>query len=182
MTRKDACILEIEIKAYCDDLIDAGKAIKGLGGIYAGTLHETDTYFNHPVRDFNVTDEALRIRREGKSAKLTYKGPKLSGRSKTRHEKELVLPDGDSMEEVLLLLGFTKAGVVSKTRELYKLDDVAICLDEVDGLGSFIELEILGTDKEAGEDKLFELAARFGLERFEKKSYLELHLNRKSRG
>ena len=40
----------------------------------------------------------------------------------------------------------------------------------------FVELEKMGTDKERCEKELFEIAERLGLDRFERRSYLELKL------
>lgn len=67
---------------------------------------ETDTYFQHPSRDFVQTDEALRIRRHltfhgtkagsvpervEAEAFMTFKGPRLDASVKIRRELELPL-------------------------------------------------------------------------------------------
>jgi predicted adenylyl cyclase CyaB len=58
------------------------------------------------------------------------------------------------------------------------LDDIKICLDSVQNLGSFVELEKMGTGREAVEQDLFDLAERLGLRHFERRSYLELVLTK----
>jgi len=135
-------------------------------------------YYKHPSRDFEKTDEAFRIREEDNKTLLTYKGPKIGGISKTRFEREVDFYGLDAMKEILDKLGFVIAGEVHKTRTYYLLGGIEICLDSVDSLGNFVELEIKGDDREAGEKILFDTAGKLGLSRFERKSYLELVLGK----
>ncbi len=171
-------MLEIEIKAYCENHDDVIEKIKSVGGRLVKKADNLDIYYRHPSRDFTRTDEAFRIRAEDKRTLLTYKGPKLGVRSKTRFEREIVFEGLDAMKEILEKLGFAVAGEVRKTRAYYRLGEVEICLDSVDSLGNFVELEIKGDDREAGENTLFEIAGKLGLSRFERKSYLELLLEK----
>lgn len=170
-------MLEIEIKSYCDNREEVLQRIISRGGRFKERVIEHDIYFNHPCRDFAVTDEALRIRIVGKRTILTYKGPKIGDKTKTRFEEEVLFDNRASMQTVLLRLGFTPVDEVVKKREIYCIDDVAICVDEVVDLGNFVELEKLGEDKEEIEEELFTLAEELGLHRFETRSYLELKLN-----
>jgi adenylate cyclase class 2 len=168
--------LEIEIKAWCPDLAPVRKTLETLGAVYVKTEREEDRYFNHPARDFSRTDEALRLRRVGDIVTLTYKGPKLSQTSKARVEKETCVDNGSEASDILALLGFKASGTVIKTREFFDLNGITICLDQVDGLGAFVELEKKGGDLEAIEQELLALAGQIGLDRFERRSYLELIL------
>ncbi|MFQ5888201.1 MAG: class IV adenylate cyclase, partial [Candidatus Hydrothermarchaeales archaeon] len=56
-------MLEIEVKAYVKDFDKIENAIVRQGGRFEKEEIQKDTYFNHPLRDFAKTDEALRIRR-----------------------------------------------------------------------------------------------------------------------
>lgn len=170
-------MLEIEIKSYCDNREDVLQRIISRGGRFKERAIEHDIYFNHPCRDFAITDEALRIRVIDKRTILTYKGPKIGDTTKTRFEEEVLFDNLESMQTVLLRLGFTMVDEVVKKREIYCINDVDICVDEVVDVGSFVELEKLGEDKEKIEKELFALAEELGLHRFETRSYLELKLN-----
>ncbi|MFH0975355.1 MAG: class IV adenylate cyclase [Spirochaetota bacterium] len=170
-------MLEIEIKAYCDSHNAVIAKIKSLGGTLVKTVKERDTYYKHPARNFAETDEAFRIRTEDGKNILTYKGPKLGTKTKTRVEKEAGFDDLAAMKEILGSLGFAVVDEVAKTRTIYRIGDTEVCLDSIDGLGAFVELEKLGTDMEV-EKELFDLAAKLGLSRFETKSYLELKLEK----
>ncbi len=167
-------ILEIEIKAYCDNHDAVIEKALILGARHRGTFRETDLYLNHPGRDFRKTDEALRLRQIDEKVVLTYKGPKLGTVSKTRREEEVAVDSYEKALDILKLLGFVPSGTVEKERDIYKFGDIEICIDRVAGLGNFVELELKGTDRERLEKELFLLAGELGLSRFETKSYLEL--------
>ncbi len=168
--------LEIEIKAPCKDIAAVQKKLESIGAVFVKAEKESDCYFNHPGKDFKETDEALRIRTLDNASVLTYKGPKISMRSKARVEKEVEVLEGHITREILLLLGFTETGNVVKNRRYYRLNDVFICLDDVENLGTFVELEKQGFHTEEIEDELFRLAEELNLDSFERRSYLELVL------
>jgi adenylate cyclase, class 2 len=168
-------LLEIEIKSYCDDHEAVIKKLRALGAQHGGIRKERDLYLNHPSRDFRKTGEALRLRQvDNDSIILTYKGPHLSTRAKTRREEEVAVADFESMLTIFTILGFTPSGTVVKERDTFMLDDIEICIDRVEDIGNFVELEMKGTEHERIENELFHLAGELGLLRFERKSYLEL--------
>jgi adenylate cyclase class 2 len=171
--------LEIEIKAWCPDFAPVISLLEKTGAIFGETRKEDDTYFNHPSRNFWETDEALRIRKLEGASVLTYKGPRLPGASKARLECEAaVISDSGQLEKILLHLGFAESGSVHKIRSIYHIDGVEVSLDRVEGCGTFVELERIGAEKEAIEKELFALAERLDLRYFEKRSYLELVLEK----
>lgn len=167
-------ILEIEIKSYCDDHEPVAAKLAAMGARPAGSETEHDLYMNHPCRNFRDTDEALRLRRAGERIILTYKGPKIGTAAKSRLEEEVPVADFEKTLAILKNLGFVEFGSVTKVRELYRLDDMEVCLDTVEGVGRFVEIEMKGSDRERIEHQLFRLAGELGLERFERRSYLEM--------
>ncbi|MBN1167549.1 MAG: class IV adenylate cyclase [Methanospirillaceae archaeon] len=149
---------EVEIKVRVPLIDTIRQAIRKEGGIFSEVLTETDHYYNAPHRDFSQTDEALRIRITENKTIITYKGPKetIQG-TKIRKETNLEIrsfPDADS---ILTSLGFYPVAVVIKKREYWTLGDFSIALDEVAGLGSFVEVELIS------EDDTAEMAARIDL-------------------
>ncbi len=144
------------------------------------TVIMSDTYLSHPSRDFSETDEALRIRtvkdlEDGRvQVYLTYKGPKLSKRSKARYEMELKIPGGDGMREILERLGFRKVLKVIKERRTFTMDDMEACIDLVPDLGCFLEVEVMDDDIKRGEARVLKFLEDWELEKTERRSYLEL--------
>jgi adenylate cyclase, class 2 len=151
---------------------------------------QSDQYFAHPARDFAKTDEALRIRTVGRASYVTYKGPKLDAATKTRRELELPLAasdaSGSQFAELLSVLGFTPVAIVRKQRRTFHLlhqgRDVEGALDEVVGVGTYVELELIAdeTSLESAKEIVVSLAADLKLGRSERRSYLELLLARRN--
>ena len=157
---------------------------------FRATVEQRDTYFDHPDRSFASTDEALRVRRQrvvdgtfDVRDHVTYKGPRLDRAAKTRIERETAIDDADTLTELFRELGFTPAGIVAKTREYYETDRCAICLDAVEGIGEFVEIEARGdvTSIEDAEEVTSHIVERLGLSNAEtiSESYLELVLEDK---
>ena len=157
--------------------------------ISAATL-EVDTYFAHPARDFAKTDEALRLRRKGKAYFITYKGPKIDAATKTRQEIELPLALDEQgfqgWRSLLEALGFSAVGEVRKRRRKAEVAwqdrTVEVSLDEVEPLGTFVELELGAAAEgiEAAKACIVSLAGALGLEGSQRRSYLELLLARQA--
>jgi adenylate cyclase class 2 len=182
--RMSSMTVEIEVKSRIDDARRFERGLRKAGARMMKETVENDVYYSHPCRDFASTDEAVRIRRSGTDADLTYKGPKLDKKSKTREEIVIPLdgPDGAALADAMLLrLGFGKVARVQKRRRLYKLGRFEICVDRVAGLGDFFEIEARGPKKgyERLRDEALALMHRLGGREPERRSYLELLLSTK---
>jgi len=172
-------MLEVEAKAHLDDPQRAIERLIELGAREAYSTVQRDTYYRHPSRDFAETDEALRIREEEGRATLTYKGPKLDLETKSREELEVPVVDLKSLGALLLRLGFEPVAVVEKHRRGFHLGGLEVDVDEVKGLGMFLEVEARGGEGlEEGRAKVLKMLEVLGLTRLERRSYLELLLQR----
>ncbi|MFN0018794.1 MAG: class IV adenylate cyclase [Pirellulaceae bacterium] len=180
--------LEIEQKYPVDDLQLARKTLEALGATFEPPIRQVDLYFRHPVRDFAQTDEALRLRKVGEENCVTYKGPKIDAETKTRREIELPLEAGqksfDAWGDMLYILGFRRVRNVTKERipgiVTWEGGEVHLALDKVAGLGTYLELEILAdeTELDSAKNRLASLARKLGLERSERRGYLDLLLSK----
>jgi adenylate cyclase class 2 len=170
----DCCGLEIRLAGY--------------GATLGEPVGQSDQYFAHPSRDFVQTDEALRIRIEGDKCFVTYKGPKVDKKTKTRQEIELPLgsanTDGKKFSELLHAIGFSPVAKVLKTRRPFRIHyagrDVEGSYDLVDKVGAFIELELKVDEAELEEAKrvIGELAGKLDLGPSIRHSYLEMLLEK----
>ena len=125
---------------------DVRPTLEARGADRIGTVEQVDTYYDAPHRDFADTDEALRIRREATHGEetatvVTYKGPLLEAESKTREEIETPIHSVEDVDAILSALGFEPAAEVTKRRERWRLDSYLVTLDDVAGLGEFVEVE-----------------------------------------
>ncbi|MGD0896317.1 MAG: class IV adenylate cyclase [Thermoguttaceae bacterium] len=180
---------EVEQKFPVHDLTAVADRLAALGATVSLPAPEVDLYFAHPSVDFAKTDEALRLRRKGESNSLTYKGPKIDATTKTRREIELPLGPGaaalESWAALLEALGFTRVAEVHKTRRKvivpWQGRQVEASLDDVDRVGTFVELELIAEAEgiEAAKVCLASLAQSLGLSKSERRSYLQLLLGRR---
>ncbi|ADC46238.1 adenylate cyclase CyaA [Methanobrevibacter ruminantium M1] len=175
-------MIEVEVKAKINNFEDIKVKLNEINAIKTKTEKQIDRYFNSPVNDFAKTDEALRIR-ETKTEKshnlfITYKGPKIDSKSKTREEVEMKIEDSDKCAKIFENLGFIEVRTVKKNREYFKLENFEISLDDVEGLDPYMEIEIAledGSDYNEAQDKIFDLFEQLGItDGFERTSYLEL--------
>ncbi|MBL7747142.1 MAG: class IV adenylate cyclase [Chitinophagaceae bacterium] len=125
--------LNVEIKAKCgnpefirDYLMDNHAEFKGLD-------HQTDTYFNVPngrlkLREGNIENNLIFYERSNQA------GPKDS------HFNLVKVEDATGLKEVLTRSNGIKV-IVEKHREIYYIGNVKFHIDEVPGLGSFVEIE-----------------------------------------
>jgi predicted adenylyl cyclase CyaB len=126
----------VEIKARCSNLGRARELISGWGAKLLGRENQTDTFYNVP-------DGRLKLRVSSVEKLLIgYHRPDQAGPKHclvdlypTEHPKRL-------HEALSNRLGVRV--VVRKDRERWLLGNVKFHLDRVDGLGDFIEIEILG--------------------------------------
>ena len=190
--------LEVEQKFRVDSFTDVRKRLGDAEPL--GRAEEWDTYLSHPGRDFAETGEAVRLRsvdraqhsdsRHGEAGSggratlvrtnvLTYKGPRLAGPLKVRVERELTLSsDRESALAFFAAIGFEPVADVRKVRESYRFgiggQPVTVSLDEVDGGGRFVEVEVVSTDRDAAAAGVAEVAGRLGLNNVERRSYLAI--------
>ncbi|NNJ25933.1 class IV adenylate cyclase [Alienimonas chondri] len=172
-------------------------ALADRGAKFGEPVTQSDIYFNHPVRDFAETDEALRVRVVTGSdgvphGRMTYKGPKVDATTKTREEFEPKLAAGakevDVLTEALKRLGFREVFTVTKSRRTAHVAQAdspsgafryEVTRDLVEGLGEYLEIEASAEEKtlDATRDALLAFAAELGLKKSERRSYLGLLLD-----
>ena len=124
----------IEIKALCHNLDHVRTIANENMTDYVGVLHQIDTYFK-------TSHGRLKLREmNGEVAQLIpYSKDYQSGPMKSDYA--LLPVDEPKVVKALLdkLLGIEF--IVDKKREVFLIDNVRVHLDQVTGLGNFIELE-----------------------------------------
>lgn len=140
---------EIEIKIPIEDPERIMKSLLIRGFQKYQKVIEEDMYYNSEYHDVRKHDEALRIRKTrdlltGKTrAQINFKGKKMDQISMSRREYETGIEDPDCMEKILGAIGFTQVAGVKKTRNYLRREEMTACLDQVENLGNFLELEVI---------------------------------------
>ncbi len=162
--------IEIEIKLPLKNA-DTVRTFLNKNGTSPKSSSQKDTYYNHPGRDFLLPKhpfEWLRIRETARTASITYKHYRPDGAEVHDYadEFETKLEKPAQMHKILLNLGFREIAVVDKSRDTWEFRDVEVALDDVNGIGQFIEAESLKQfpDPKEGRRYLFAIVKEIGAE------------------
>ena len=90
-----------------------------------------------------------RLRAQDSRVLFTVKVPRANELDCIEHET--VVDDRAAMHEVLLLMGFVPTVRIVKVRRLGTWDGMQVCLDTVDGLGTFVEMERMVAESESAD-------------------------------
>jgi adenylate cyclase, class 2 len=149
----------LERKAPCADLGAARAALERLGARREGVQAQTDTYF--PVRNGRLK---LREIAGQEAVLIWYARPDdAAARLSTYHLVRVADPDS---LRAALIAALGVRGEVHKRREVYHWHNVRVHLDEVRGLGKFVEFEaVLGAsdDEATAHGRLRQLGEALGL-------------------
>lgn len=158
---------EIEVKARVSNLDEIAHKLRELGCVLSDQETQHDTVFVDAdygaFEKFWPGKNLLRIRKTNGKFLFTVKQPQSNELDSIEHETEI--HDPMEMREVLLLMGYHEAVQVHKTRRKTKYNGWEICLDEVEGLGSFIEVEKIADEADAEEvqNELFAFLQSLGI-------------------
>ncbi len=149
----------VEIKARLTDPAATRRLVEAAADGPPEALAQTDTFFR-------VASGRLKLReRSGGQAELIhYQRSDRAGPRESRFER-IAVPDATALRS-LLASALGVCGEVSKHRLVYHIGRTRIHLDEVRGLGDFLELEVElepGEPLDAGVDETRRLMARFGI-------------------
>ena len=120
--------------------------------VYKGVSQQTEYYVTNPEtpwnesKGFKDTAITMRVRQESKGDTFCYKQAHFDSATKKpthRDEYETKVESGTTILQILTLLGYTRHTLLSKKRTTYLVRDTfEIVLDEVQGVGNFIEIEL----------------------------------------
>ena len=163
----------VELKARYPDLQRARQICLELGAKLLRSEEQVDTYLQ-------VRAGRLKIREsQSETSLIYYDRPDQSGPTVSSFEVAPMPTEPSKLKAVLVRVLGTR-GVVKKCREVFALGPVRIHVDEVSGLGSFLEFEYTvgraGDDELTARKRLDELQESFGISKNQlvETSYLDL--------
>lgn len=138
--------INVEFKAHCENPEKVREILAYEGADYKGRDHQVDVYFNVP-------NGRLKLRKGNiENSLIGYQREDIAG-SKQSNVHLLRTEPGTPLEEILTTTLGVKV-VVDKQRDIYFIGNVKFHVDEVQGLGSFVEVEAIDLEGNIGREKL----------------------------
>jgi predicted adenylyl cyclase CyaB len=148
----------IEIKAILKNRVAAEKVAARLSDTSPQTIHQEDFFFA-----CNRGRLKLRIFAPDRGELIRYERSDVANARESRYLIART-PDPQILKEILTAtLG--RIGVVKKTRILYLIGQTRVHIDEVQGLGDFLELEVVlrGQSEVEGKSIVTALLSELGI-------------------
>ena len=149
----------VEIKARLSDPDATRRLVATAADGPPTALEQTDTFFRVAVGRLKLREFG-----DGRAELIHYERPDTTAPADSRYAKAAV-PDAGALRE-LLAAALGVEGRVVKRRLLFRVGRTRVHLDDVQGLGAFLELEVEmaeGESTTAGAEEARHLMRRFGI-------------------
>ena len=151
---------EIEVKYRVDDLEGLLAALKARSIEVSDPLHQDDQAYapaGWQFGDGKLGVCFLRLRTVAGRHYFTLKQPAQNDQACLEYETEVT--DREAMHHAALHLGYQPTVRIIKTRRTASVGGCSLCIDEVDGVGEFLELERMAPDHADAQAIQADLAA-----------------------
>jgi adenylate cyclase class 2 len=150
MTAAAACEVEAKYRVRDVAVLDAVLAARGIA-LSAPVVQDDQAYarIGWEYGQSKIGVPFARLRTERGRHLLTVKTPVANEQACIEHETEVA--DRQQMHAAIQQLGFYPTVRIRKTRRTATLGLMSLCVDEVDGLGAFLEIERIVHADESGE-------------------------------
>ncbi len=138
---------EIEVKLRVDGHEAIRRRLRERSATLTGRVVETNVILDRADGSLRGDGCGLRVRSAGSqedgstTTTLTFKGPVVPSRFKSRTELEIGVDSADTTIAMLGALGFRRVLSYEKRRESWRLGSCFIELDEPPHIGLFVEIE-----------------------------------------
>ena len=141
---------EIEVKAKAANLAVIKDKLIAMGCSFSDLLVQKDRIYLHDSIKFTeIKTGTVVVRLRDVNGKCILTAKKRLENELAKLEKESVVGDAAQVNDIINLLDFKEVVQVNKKRQQCKYKDYTICLDEVENLGSYIEIEKMTKDEDS---------------------------------
>jgi adenylate cyclase class 2 len=149
--------MEVEVKVRLDDLGPLKEKLIERGAVFDPAVVQNDTYFKQrgTFEDGQVQGPGnviFRIRDMGGRFSMTSKELTEVRGAWKEYETEITNPE--HTRKILESTGLVEVFCINKRREIGKLGEFSLCLDEVEGLGRFMEVELISEESDGPRDRI----------------------------
>ncbi len=165
---------EVEIKIEIGNADQVLRNLEAFGCKFSAPVSQLDTVFvpaDVLALPCPAGTNVLRIRKQGEKFLFTLKRSDAGNHlSKLEHELEIL--DPKKLESILTELGYKRISIVSKMRRKCKFKEFEVCLDAVEGLGNFLEIETMTDgDAFAAQRDMLKFLAECGIDSAKRAEY-----------
>lgn len=159
--------IEVEVRFQLLDEQQALTQLRSAGVHFGKPAKQDDQAYAPDGWDYSQTRIGVtfaRLRTTDDKHLFTVKRPVTDVRTCIEHE--CFVSDREAMHDAISLMGFRPTVRIVKTRALAQYGEFTFCLDDVDGLGRFLEVERLAgaeDDTEIARTEIEEFIRRIGL-------------------
>jgi adenylate cyclase class 2 len=157
---------EIEIKVRVQDRQQALAALEKMGIRLGEPKKQHDVVYSRPgAGDNDPGENWLRVRTENDSRVIFTLKRAVTGELDSI-EHEVTVDSAEELTAIIGYLGYELFSDLTKVRQKAQYGNIEVCFDEVPGLGTFMEAEMLCTedvDNVAVEAELWQLFEQLGL-------------------
>ena len=133
---------EIEVKYRVSDAADMDLALATRGLVLSPPVQQDDQAYAPHGWSYGMSKQGVpfaRLRTQDGRHLFTLKRPTDNEQACLEFETEVA--DRDQMHQAILHMGLSPTVRIVKTRRTARLGELTLCLDEVDHLGAFLEIE-----------------------------------------
>jgi len=160
-------VREVEVKYHVDDLEALLVALKARGIKLSDPIYQDDQAYapdGWQFGDSKLGVSFVRLRTVDGRHYFALKQPGENAQACLEYETEVA--DRAAMHGAILYMGYHPTVRVAKTRRTATLEHCSLCVDDLEGVGAFLELERMVPDDmpaEAIQAGLAAFAASFGV-------------------
>jgi len=157
--------MEIEVKAKVGDFELLKNKLIEIGCILSEPIIQHDYIYTIKYLDIKKGyDGSAVLRIIEQNDKIIFTLKKNRSNELDCIEKEVFVSNRETMQEIFELMGYESNVEVNKKRIKTNYGEYEICLDEVEGLGSYVEVEKMSDeDGEKVQNELFEFLQTLGV-------------------
>ncbi|WP_043616660.1 class IV adenylate cyclase [Nonomuraea candida] len=151
-------VQEVEVKYRVADVGALEAELERRGARLSPPLRQDDQAYAQPGWEYGhskIGATFARMRTQDGRHLFTVKTPLTNAMACLEYETEVA--DRESMHQAIMAMGFRPTVRIVKVRRTAMLDGMAICVDEVEHAGDFVEIERTVTDGRSGTDVQAEL-------------------------
>lgn len=158
---------EVEVKIRIDDADATVAALEKQGCVFSQTIVQRDIVYianDQPTVPVPAGVNVLRIRVEKDRKIFTLKRSDF-GNNLSKLEHEVEIEDEARMGEIIKLLDYKIIADTTKARRKCKIENFEICVDRVNELGDYLEIEeMTDRDPKQAQREMLEFLEKLGID------------------